>query len=236
MHRLFFLLSAPVFAQVCDPAKLMGPYGFQLSGTTTISGAEKPTTSLGRIVFDGHGNLSGTSSAMFSGFFLGNPVTGAYEAHTDCTLTWKLQDDSGAFQNFGGTISSDLMHAQFRQTDPGGAQRGILQRVPDTCTSQSLAKRYQYTVAGSTTPMQDGDTARTVSAKGTIDVARSGTFQVDSDCIVEFDVLLVGPDQRLVSLHMRGILVNGGREILAIQTDPGAMVAGRFIADSKSSN
>jgi hypothetical protein len=37
-----------------------------------------------------------------------------------------------------------------------------------------------------------------------------------------------GGDPLLIS--MRGFLVNGGREILAIQTDPGAMVAGRFTA------
>jgi hypothetical protein len=229
MRALFLLaLSLPAFAQVCDPAKLSGPYGFQLSGTTTISGAEKPTTSLGRIVFDGHGNLSGTSSAMFSGFLLGNPVTGAYEAGADCGLTWKLQDDSGGFQHFAGTLSSDLTHGQFRQTDPGGAQHGTLQRAPDTCTAQNLRKQYTYTVSGSTTPMQEGDKPRPVSAKGTLDVARNGTFQVDSDCTVQFDLVLLGPGERLVSLHMRGVLVNGGREILAIQTDPGAMVAGHF--------
>src|SRR5437764_11608644 len=113
-------------ADVCDPAKLSGTYAVQLSGVTTISGTEKPATSLARIVFDGSGNLKGTASAMFTGFLLANPVTGTYEAHADCGLTWKLQDDSGAFQNFSGTLSPDLNRAQFRQTDPGGAQRGIL--------------------------------------------------------------------------------------------------------------
>ena len=225
------LLALLLLADVCDPAKLAGPYAFQLSGTTTISGTEKPATSLGNLTFDGHGNLSGYSSTMFSGFLLGNPVTGSYEAHTDCSLTWKLQDDSGAFQNFKGTITPDLERARFQQTD-AGPQQGILMRSPGACTAQNLAARYSYTVSGSTTPMQDGDTARTVSTKGTVDVARSGTFQVNSDCTVEFD-LLVLRDGRLASMHMRGILVNGGREILAIQTDPGAMVAGRFIAASK---
>src|SRR5947208_9811947 len=98
MRGLLFLFPLCLAAQVCDPTKLIGPYGFQLTGTTTISGAPKPTTSLGRIVFDGKGSLGGTSSAMFSGFLLGNPVTGSYEAKYDCSLTWKFQDDSGAFQ------------------------------------------------------------------------------------------------------------------------------------------
>src|SRR6058998_1132403 len=109
-------------ADVCNPAKLFGPYAFQLSGTTTISSAPKPTASLGRIVFDGQGKVSGTSSAMFEGLLLGNPVTGSYEAKTDCTLTWQLQDDSGAYQHFSGSLSGDLSRGQFQQTDPGGAQ------------------------------------------------------------------------------------------------------------------
>jgi hypothetical protein len=233
--RTILILAAALSlrAQVCDPAKLIGSYGFQLSGTTTISGDEEPTTSLGRIVFDGKGGISGTSSAMFSGHLIGNPVTGTYEARPDCSITWKLQNDSGAFQNFAGTFSSDLTRAQFRQADPGGPQHGILQRSADNCTAQDLRKSYAYTVSGSTTPMQDGDTTRTVSAKGTVDVARNGTFQVDSDCTMQFDLILLGPDERLISLHMRGILVRDGAEILAIQTDPGAMVAAQFSSTSK---
>ena len=45
-------------ADACDPAKLGGAYGFQLSGQTTISGDSKPVVSVGRLVFDGHGVLS----------------------------------------------------------------------------------------------------------------------------------------------------------------------------------
>src|SRR5215467_15597851 len=101
------IVALLLMADVCDPTKLIGPYGLQLYGVTTISGTEKYATSLGRLVFDGHGSIRGISSAMFSGFLLGNPVTGSYEAHTDCSLTWQLQDDSGAYQHFTGRISPD---------------------------------------------------------------------------------------------------------------------------------
>src|SRR5215472_10958548 len=151
------ILALLLFADVCDPTKLIGPYGFQLYGVTTVSGTGKYATSLGRLVFDGHGNLSGISSTMFSGFLLGNLVTGSYVAHTDCSLTWKLRNDTGAWQNFSGTLSPDLTRAQFRQTDPGGPQHGVLQKTADTCTEQNLARRYRYIVAGSTAPMQEGD-------------------------------------------------------------------------------
>src|ERR1035441_10428503 len=111
MNWLFLLVVpsglAAQAALVCDPAKLIGPYAFQLTGSTDISGTPQPTTSLGRIAFDGRGSLSGTASATFRGLLLGNPVTGSYEAKSDCSAIWKLQDDSGAFQNFSGTFSTD---------------------------------------------------------------------------------------------------------------------------------
>ena len=34
-------------------------------------------------------------------------------------------------------------------------------------------------------------------------------------------------------MNMRGFLVDGGKEILAFQTDPGAMVSARFTSDGR---
>ena len=223
-------------ADVCNPADLVGPYAFQLTGSTDISGTPRPTTSVGRIAFDGLGGLSGTASVMFRGLLLGNPVTGSYEAKPDCSVTWKLQDDSGGFQNFGGTFSTDGTRVQFKQTDPGGAQRGIMQRTSDTCSAADLLKKYYFTVSGSTTPMLPGEFPHNVSAKGTLDIAENGSFQVDSDCSVRFGWTLPAQDGRTAEpppMAMRGFLVNGGKEILAFQTDPGAMVAARFTSDAK---
>jgi hypothetical protein len=227
---LLLLGAAAKAGDVCNPTKLVGPYAFQLSGSTTISGTPKPTASLGRISFDGSGSLSGTASATLSGLLLGNPVTGTYEAKSDCSVTWKLQDDSGVFQNFSGTLSTDGTRVQFRQTDPGGAQHGIMLKTSDACSAADLQKKYKFTVSGSTTPMQPGEVPHTVSAEGTLDVAENGSFQVDSDCSVHF-ALTLPPGPSLMTL--RGFLVNGGKEILAFQTDAGAMVAARFRSDTK---
>lgn len=222
--------AAAQAGNVCNATKLVGPYAFQLSGTTAISGTPKPTASLGRITFDGSGGVGGTASATFSGFLVGNPVRGTYEAKPDCSVTWKLQDDSGAFQNFSGTFSTDGIRVLFRQTDPGGAQRGIMLKTSDSCSSGDLQKKYRFTVSGSTTPMLPGQVPRSVSAEGTLDVAANGTFQVDGDCSVQFVLTL---PQEPSPMNLRGFLVNGGKEILAFQTDPGAMVPARFISDSK---
>jgi len=227
---VLLLCAAAQGGDVCNPSDLLGPYAFQLSGSTTISGKPQPTASLGRITFDGSGSLSGTASVTFSGLLLGNPVTGTYEAKSDCSVTWKLQDDSGAFQNFSGTLSADGTRAQFRQSDPGGAQNGIMQKTSDTCAAEDLQKKYKFAVSGSTTPMLPGEVPSTVSAEGTIDTAENGSFQVDSDCAVHF-VLTLPPEPS--PMTMRGFLVNSGKEILAFQTDPGAMVAARLKSDVK---
>jgi hypothetical protein len=207
-----------------------------LTGSTNISGTPQPTASLGRLAFDGRGGLSGTASATFRGLLLGNPVTGTYETKSDCSVIWKLQDDSGAFQNFSGTFSTDGTRVLFTQTDPGGAQRGIMRKTSDACSAADLLKKYDFTVSGSTVPMQDGEVAHTVSAKGTLDIAENGSFEVDSDCSVRFGWTLPDRDGQVTEpslMAMRGFLVDGGKEILAFQTDPGAMVAARFTSNGK---
>ena len=157
-------------------------------------------------------------------------MTGTYEANSDCSVTWKLQDDSGGFQNFSGTLSADATSLLFKQTDPGGAQRGIMKKIPGACSAADLLKTYYFTVSGSTTPMLPGEVPHTVSAKGTLDTARNGGFLVDTDCSVTFGLTL-GADPS--PINMRGFLVNGGKEILAFQIDPGAMVAARLTSDAK---
>jgi hypothetical protein len=225
---LLIPLAAAHAADVCNPLHLQGPYVFQLSGSTTISGSPQPTVSLGRIVFDGSGKLSGTSSVTFSGILLGNPVTGTYEAKEDCSLTWQLQDDSGAYQHFRGKLSPDLSRAQFRQIDSGGTG-GVLQKTSDSCTPADLRANYNFVLSGSTKELRPGQVAHSVAARGTVDTVRNGTFQVDTDCTVHFSLSLPPPNGPL-PIQLRGFLVDDGKEILGFQTDPGAMVSARLTA------
>ena len=225
---------------VCDASKFAGAYGFQLSGRTTISGTSKPVAAIGRLEFDGHGGITGQSSTGFSGYYLGGPVTGKYEVSADCTLTWSLQDDSGAWQHFQGKLTPDLLAARFDQTDPGAAQNGTMQKVAPNCSVAALAPRYSFALAGSAIPMNPGDVpAHRIDANGTaepdasgalkLDVAGaggSGTIAIDSDCVATLSLNL--PSGTNVSL--RGVLVNGGKRIIAVETDPGATVTAAFDA------
>ena len=232
-------------ADVCNPREFQGTYGFQLSGETKISGSLKPSAGVGSLVFhwesDSKGSVTGYSSTHFSGFLQGNPVTGSYEAHTDCSLTWTMQDDSGNYQHFAGTMTPDFQRVQFRQTDPGGPDRGLMILTPKSCGVGALLPRYRFAISGSYTPMEAGQEAHRISASGIVDVAAgsvrvtsagksaSGTMEIDGDCVVQMDLNLPLPDSDATTpVKIRGILVDEGRQILGIQTDPGATVIARF--------
>jgi hypothetical protein len=228
---LISVLGLPLgAADVCDPGQVRGPYGVQLSGETTISGDSKAVTSLGRLIFDGDGGLSGYSSVMFAGLLLGNPVIGTYEVRSDCNVSWSLQDDSGAFQHFSGVVTPSGKRMQFQQTDPGGAQRGIAARTSNECTTSNLQKKYEFTLSGSSIPMLPGEVSRSVAAKGFIaaddganfkltlrdhsGVTTDVTVTVESDCIVHLELALpVEGGETSTLMELRGILINDGKEI-----------------------
>jgi hypothetical protein len=229
--------ALPVSAQVCNPQNLQGSYAFQLSGTTTISGGPRQVVSLGRLEFDGEGGVTGTASADFAGYFLGNPVTGEYEAHADCSITWTLEGDSGALQHFTGVFTPDLRRATFRQTDPGAAHNGTLAKLPSACSMADLQRSYRFAISGKTIPLQRGDAAGTISLSGilTADAAGNlailrngvalpaGTAEVDSDCEVHI-ILLPSATAEMTFLGA----LTAQRQILAIQTDPGTAVTATF--------
>lgn len=204
-------------ANVCSETEVEGPYGAQLSGMTRIAGTAKPAVSLARLVFDANKSVAGYSSVNFDGLLLGNPVTGTYEIKSDCTMSWSLQDDSGAFQNFSGIVSPGGNRVQFQQADPDTGQHGVMQRTSDACTAADFRPRYSFTLSGATTRR-----ALNATADGKFTTADGpGIFTVDADCIVHIEF----GDNKL-----RGILVNKGAEILAIQIDPGKTVSARFTA------
>jgi hypothetical protein len=252
VQRFFVLLIASVIAlpatraAVCDPKTLHGPYGFSLTGSTTIGGPTRPVAVVGRLIFGESGNLAGVSSASFTGLTLGNPVTGKYEAHTDCSVQWKLQDDSGAFQHFSGTMSADGGRVSFRQTDQGGAGNGILVRTMHECSKRSLAGKFNLAASGSTVDVGTAVESLRVSLDGLLiadgtgglsfaagpnePAPLAGTYDVQGDCFVDIALELAAGETHKVAMHFRAILVETGREVIGIQTDPGTTVSLRLLS------
>lgn len=234
------LVVAAQAADVCNPNDLHGAYGFQLAGSTTIGGPEKPIAVIGRIVFGDGGSVSGVSSVNFNGLFLGNPVTGKYEAKSDCSMTLSLQDDSGAYQQFRGKMRTGADRVDVQQTDAGTGERGVLARTPESCNSGIFQGTYNFQLSGSSTPFNagtptamDGSASAEADGNGSLritraDVKTNGTYAVDSDCFVQLDIALPVAESPLVKL--RGILVGGGKEVLLLATDPERVASGRLTA------
>jgi hypothetical protein len=218
---LLLFAPLPAAAAVCREAEVAGAYGAQSSGETTISGTRKPAVTLSRLVFNGDKSISGYSSVSFDGLLLGNPVTGTYETKSDCSMTWSLQDDSGGYQHFSGTAAQGGIKIEFQQTDPGAGQHGVMARTSDACTAADVRPQYAFTLGmakGVLHAAADG----TIAIAGAEIAPSSGTILVDSDCVAHIEF---GDEMKL-----RGILVSGGAEILAIRIDPGKTTAVRFIA------
>ena len=233
-------------AEVCDPKAFQGAYGLSMTGATTIGGTARPVVVVGRLALDDSGNLSGISSASFTGLIFGNRVTGKYEAHYDCSVTWTLQDGSGNFQHFAGTMSADGGQVAFRQTDPDGPENGILLRTMERCSVTSLEGTFKVTASGRTVDVNTGVDSGRVLSRGVLiaDGVRKlsfdsgpdepalagGTYEVADDCFVTLGLELPVGENKTASMHFRAILVNDGREVLGIQTDPGTVVALRLIS------
>ena len=240
-----FALSA-AHAAVCDPRAIPGAYGFSLTGTTTIGGPARPVAVVGRVVVDDSGNLSGISSASFTGLVFGNRVTGKVLPQTDCSVTLTMQDDSGNFQHFAGTINAGSGRVAFRQTDPGGAQNGILLRTTNGCSASSLAGTFKVKASGRTVDPTTGVDSGHVLGRGVLiaDGVRNlsfdsgpdepalgaGNYEVADDCFVTLVLELPAAEHKTATMHFRAIIVDNGREVLGIQTDPGTVVALRLVA------
>jgi hypothetical protein len=213
------LLAGPAAAQVCGNFDLSGAYGFQLSGNSTISGAPKPIGAIGRLVFETGGRVSGVSSVNFGGLFLGNPVTGTYTQAADCTLTVDLQDDSGGWQHFRGKLTPGGARARFQQTDAGAGARGALAKLPASCGADVVNGRYAVNIDGRrTVTSADGRGNLSWNAG---DAVNTGTYTVDGDCFAEIQF----------GMKLRGIVVDGGKTVFAVQTDPLKVATATFTAE-----
>jgi hypothetical protein len=201
------------------------------------------------MVLAADGGISGYATTMFAGLRLGNPVTGIYDAHWDCTISWSLQDDSGSFQHFTGVADSDGRTVHFRQSDPGGAEHGTMARISTECKTADLQKKYAFTLSGTSIPMAPGESSSTVDAKGLIKADEQANFKltlkgasdatpvtdvtisVDAQCVVDIALELPAEDGSATTpMKLHGVLIDEGKGILAIETDPGAMVSAAFTA------
>jgi len=78
--------ALPVHAAQCSVSSVAGSYGYTTSGFVASSATTfVPVSAVGKITFDGHGNVSGSQTRVVAGSPLDETYSGTYTVNADCT-------------------------------------------------------------------------------------------------------------------------------------------------------
>ena len=69
----------------CSNLNLHAAYGFTNTGVLLQGGARQDVASVGRLVYDGQGGVSGTGTLSLNGLVIEGTLTGRYQVNADCT-------------------------------------------------------------------------------------------------------------------------------------------------------
>ena len=240
-----FALSSAAWA--CSNASLSGTYG-HLYGGTAVTGL--PTASLGQITFDSTtGTFTSVTTASHNGVItIDVSVPGTYAVASNCTVT-------GAFGpndiSFVVTSTGFLYTNQFTSatTEGFGVKQGSA-----TCTNAGVKGSFGFEATGvfvagapaigpvafigelqlTVDPPGEGVISGNVagSEDGTIltfaEEPVTGSYFVAPDCGGRITITPKG----LSEMHFSLLVVDGGKEILAIETDAGTVVRGTLVKNN----
>ena len=230
------MIAAPPASAVCTNAGLTGVFGYyhgRPGGGSTI------TAVVGQLSSDGKGNLSGVWTMSSNGTISRGSFDGTYSIAANCTgtMTFATEDTTNAHFN----ITLDDAHHGFQmiQTDNGFAQPGFgLAQGTVTCDLTGKKATFATNFLGflfSTTQIEaisgqvklDGlgsvSGTETLSVGGAIStVPVTGTYTEGSDCRGSAQITPSG----FPVTNFDFVVVNGGKELLLIETDNTTLVPG----------
>ncbi len=237
-------LSSAVWAATCSTASLSGTYGL-LHGGTAVTGL--PTRSLAQFTFDPTtATFTSVTIASHDGVITTESVPGTYAVASDCTGkgTWDLAAMKAKF-SFVVTSTGFFLATQF----PGATQEGFgVKQGSPTCTNAGVEGGFGFQATGAfvagapvTGPVAFiGELKLSVNASGdgviSGHVAGSedgmlftfaeepvtGSYSLDTDCRGTATITPKGHSE----MHFKLLVVDGGNEMLAIETDADTIVSG----------
>ena len=106
----------------CTVATLKGNYvyaqdGFNIAGDTAAQ--RTPFAQIGREIFDGKGNMTGTASASLNGTVVHSTYAGTYAVNPDCSGTVTFTDNLSQTFHYDIFIKDGGREFVFVQTDAG---------------------------------------------------------------------------------------------------------------------
>ncbi len=236
---------------ICSNATLQGAYNFRAEGSVLATSGlpvalHGPFASLGTATYDGAGNVTLSAFASFNGVIQPVTVSGSYQVDSDCTFTSQLANGV----TFYAAIADrgDTLFVQ--QTTPGTVVSGTAQRLRPVrgerrqeaqhCEHADIARRYGFIATGFgaapyAPPPLSGPQSGTglvrfdarggfvisalSSTNGVIDAMPqqlTGSYTLGRDCLLSM--------KADVGLNFTGRVLDGGREVQVVETDPGATV------------
>jgi hypothetical protein len=133
-----FLMAASrsVHAEGCNESILKGGYGTATTGLINSSsnpndiaiGTFVPFVEAVRFVFDGHGNISGFSTANYGGSSFPVTFTGTYSVKADCSGNMTVNAGANGIIHRDLVIVDDGKEVDFVSTDPGLSIAGSMKK------------------------------------------------------------------------------------------------------------
>jgi hypothetical protein len=224
-------------AAACTNASLNGTYGTSWGWPQALyDGNENEAIVVGQMTADGKGNLSGTETISYLNSIQTVSFTGTYAIAANCTGTLSLPSVSDSFNIY---LDGSNKGFQMTLTTPGFEAIGFgLPQVSATCgltgVAQKLAVNLVGTIPGSSVNKAiigqlelDGKGHATGTVSINVNYSNSvetfkGTYTEASDCAGTLQITPTGSS----ALNFNSVFVNGGKELLLIETDSGTVIGG----------
>jgi len=234
-----FALSSAAWAATCSNASLSGTYGFLHDGTD--SNGAPATAAVTQITFDSTtGTFTGETTASHDGVIATESLTGTYTVASNCTGTGT---PAGGFP-FSIVVTS----TGFLAVHPFSEGFAVKQGSP-TCTNAGVQGSFGFETTGlflagapatgwvafigELTLSVDASGARVISghiagAEDSTTFAEepvTGSYTVETDCRGRATIKPEG----LSEMHFSFVVVDCGKKLLAVETDPDTVVSGTLV-------
>ena len=234
-----FALSSAAGAATCSNASLSGTYGFLHDGTD--SNGAPATAAVTQITFDSTtGTFTGETTASHGGVIATEPLTGTYAVASNCT---------GTGNPTGGSLFSIVVTSTgFLAVHPFSEGFAVKQGPP-TCTNAGLKGSFGFETTGlflagapatgwvafigelklTDNPSGEGVIRGHIAgAEDSTTFAEepvTGSYRVGTDCRGTATITPKG----LSEMHFSLMVVDCGKEMLAIETDADTVVSGTLV-------
>ena len=231
-----FSLCLSGWGATCSNATIKGSYGYSVTGVASDGSA---IASVGHFKADGKGSFVGTQTTSSGGQISSNvPTMGTYSINSDCTGSGTITINNKQ-SNFGMVVVSGGKAFQILSTDSPNVQGGTATAQGNaTCTLAGLKGTFgilssglfvgigpvvlsgQFTLdgAGNLKGTESGSIAGQIFNGAPV----TGSYKVKSSCTGSATFKI--PQQP--TEHANLVVVNGGQNLLVIETDTNTVVSG----------